>query len=64
MQDDMVKEAIQEKVTANKIRFEFGQTSYYEPEVKFEGGVLVIFQKPENFWSNVGDLGQNIEKIL
>ena len=64
--DDMLQEGFQEAVSKNEIIFrmveKLAKGGYNE--VLIEDGVLVIQTTPENFWSNVSDVGNKILDIL
>lgn len=62
--DDMVKEAIKEVMSANKITFRIDAACKSYNDIVFEKGVLVIVIKPGEFWTNTAHVGRDIEEKL
>jgi len=61
--DDMVKEAIGASFSKNLVFRLDPKCSGYQ-NCKFEAGNLVMFCKPDNIWTNISTLGEDIEKQL
>jgi len=61
--DDMVKEAIGDSFKNNLVFKTEPKCESYQ-NCKFAGGNLVMFCKPDNIWTNISYLGEDIEKQL
>lgn len=61
--DEMVKEAIADSFKNNLV-FKLDPKCQGYQNCKFADGNLVMFCKPENIWTNLSDLGGDIEKQL
>jgi len=61
--EELTKEAIAESCTTGVIRFEENKKISYHA-VEFNNGDLIIQYKPENFVSNTGSVGSDIESKL
>jgi hypothetical protein len=65
--DEMVKEAILEKVSKHQISFKLVETlpeEFYYNGYNFQDGVLYLIAAPSGWPTNVGDTGKDIEKFL
>jgi len=63
--DDMVKEALVEAVSANKIIFRLNEKTVGYHQWLIEKGCLVLQCKGNNLWCNLSDVGyQKLDKLL
>lgn len=62
-EDDMVQEAIADSFKGNLV-FRLDPKAQGYQNTKFEGGNLVMSCKPDNIWTNISSLGEDIEKQL
>jgi len=61
--DDLVKECLVEKLSTRRVVYRFGECDSYI-KTTIEAGCLVIVQTPGNFYSAVGDLGEDLAAQL
>eukprot|EP00743_Colponemidia_sp_Colp-15_P000138 GILK01000158.1.p1 GENE.GILK01000158.1~~GILK01000158.1.p1 ORF type:complete len:364 (-),score=90.83 GILK01000158.1:175-1194(-) len=62
--DSMTRDAINEAATARQISFTIDNSVTVWNECRFENGLLVMKTASSNFWTNVDQIGNNIEAIL
>jgi len=59
-EDDVAKVALNQKWTSNKIFFELDAKSPTYQNVNFPGGDMRLYCKPDNIWTNISTLGNDI----
>jgi hypothetical protein len=62
--DEDNKEALLELWTSNKIRFEFQDDTPTYQNTKVDNGDFVMYCKPDNIWSNIDSIGNDLEEQL
>ena len=56
MKDGMIKEAVMDALTNNKIIFRINENSEGYQQLLIENGILVVQCKHDRFWTNIGNI--------